>query len=63
MLDSAASCQIIKSATLTKLLEGVLPAFLEFEAVLPAFLEVKAKVFNTVLKLEDLVSLKDLVGR
>ena len=32
MLDSAASCQIVKSATLTKLLE--------VEAVLPAFLEV-----------------------
>ena len=33
MLDSAASCQIGKSATLTKLLEveAVLPAFLRLE--------------------------------
>ena len=36
------------AATLTKLLEGVLPAFLEVEAVLPAF--------NAFLRLEDLVS-------
>ena len=38
------------TGTLTKLLEVVLPASLEFEAVLPAFLE----VFNTFLKLRKL---------